>query len=501
MKGREFLCVLIIVLFAGCAKASGSKEQNQIYTADWKSLAKHEAVPEWLLDAKFGVYFSWGVFTVPEKFSEWYPRSMYEKDNPAFEYHKKKYGDQKVFGYHNFIPMFTAHNFNAKVWVDLVKQSGAKFAGPIGEHHDGFAMWASKVNPWNAKDMGPKRDIVGELEKEIKKQDLKFLVTFHHARNLQRNKNPNNGGGYDSHFIYNKEWHTSSEDPKLSLLYGNIDEDRFYKYWFDQLKEVVDNYSPDLIYFDSWLNLIPEKDRQKFCAYYYNNSIKTKQDVAISYKQNDLPIDVGIHDIEKGGHMEVTYPAWMTDDTMYFGSWSYTPDELIKPASMVIHSLIDIVSKNGVLLLNGSPRADGSIPEEQQQVLKRMGEWLGRNGEAIYNTRPWWIHGGGPTGQKSNPHGGMGTTNIYTSEDFRFTQSKDGKNIYIIFLGRPEAGKVIRMREFAPHRYPPTTKVKKVVELSTGTEVKLEQTDSAFYFTVPNIKMDDIAVVFKMTME
>lgn len=501
-KKNVLFASIVMAILAGCSglkkEAVVSEESERV---DWKSLERLNPMPDWLYDAKFGIYYSWGVFTVPEYDSEWYPRNMYDVKSKTYEYHKVKYGDQAVFGYHHLVPLFTATRFDAGEWALLAKEAGAGFAGPIAEHHDGFSMWKSEVNPWNAKDMGPKRDIVGELQKAVTGQGMKFFVSFHHARQLQRNAKEDNGGGYDSHYIYNKEWHTSSTDPKLSLLYGNMEEQEFHDFWFSKLREVVDGYSPDFIYFDSWLNLIPESYRYKFCNYYLKHAERKRQEIGISYKQYDLPITVGVHDIEKGGHTEIVKPAWMTDDTMCFGSWSYTVDQKIKPMSMVLHSLIDIVSKNGVLLLDGSPRADGSIPEEQKALMRGMGQWLKMNGEAIYGTRPWLIHGGGPTASQANAHGGMVTTNVYTAEDFRYTQSKDGKNIYIIFLGELVPGSCIRMRDFAPHRYPPTTPVKKVVELVSGKEVELRQTDSAFYFTVPDVPMDKHAVVFKMILE
>lgn len=502
MKRLSFIVVGLLAFALQSCQSSPDENKNVEETAvSWEDLSRPAPMPEWLYDAKFGIYFSWGVYTVPEYDSEWYPRNMYDRNHHVYAFHTKKYGDPAKFGYHDLVPLFKGEAFNPEEWAALVKESGAGFAGPIAEHHDGFSMWNSKVNPWNAKQMGPKKDVVKGLHDAITEQGLKYFVSFHHARQLQRNAKENNGGGYDSHFIYDKEWHTSSTDPQLRLLYGNMGEEEFNEFWFNKLKEVIDGYSPDFIYFDSWLNLIPEAYRKKFCAYYFEHGKKNRQDVGISYKQNDLPITVGVHDIEKGGHMEVHKPAWMTDDTMCFGSWSYTTDILIKPVSMVLHSLIDIVSKNGVLLLNGSPRADGSIPEEQKRLLREMGKWLKANGEAIYGTRPWWIHGGGPTTSQANAHGGMVTTNVYKAEDYRYTQSKDGKSIYIIFMGRPEPGTEIRMRDFAPHRYPPTTAVKKVVELSSGAEVKLKQTDSAFYFTVPDVPMSKLAVVFKMMLE
>jgi len=236
-------------------------------------------------------------------------------------------------------------------------------------------------------------------------------------------------------------------------------------------------------------------------AYYLNYAKEKQQDVAIIYKQHDLPLSLGVNVIEKGGHMEIFYPAWMSDDTMSFGSWSYTDTQRIKPTAMVLHSLIDIVSKNGILLLNGSPRADGSIPQAQQNLLGEMGAWLTLNGEAIYNSRPWLVHGGGPTGNSAGSHGGMSTENVYTAQDYRFTQSKDGKAVYIIVLGKPEAGAKIKFREIAPHRYPLAGAVKKDIELQSGKEVVFEQYDNASYITAPDVKMNELAVVFKVLLK
>lgn len=495
-----FLPGIFMINFYAAAQNKTTNTKDK-YTADWASFSKYKPIPTWLSDAKFGIYFNYGVYTVPEKFSEWYPRSMYDTTNAAFEYHKKTYGDQKVFGYHDFVPMFTASKFDAAEWARVVKASGARYAGLVAEHHDGFSMWKSKLTPWNAYDMGPKRDITGELAKEIRKNGMKFITTFHHERNLQRNAMENNGGGYDSHFIYNKAWHTSSNDPKLRLLYGNMPEAEFDEFWLNKIKEVIDQYSPDMIYFDSWLNLIPEKYLQKFCAYYLNYAAKHHIEPVIISKQYDLPATVSINDIEKGGHMEIFRPTWMSDDTMNFGSWSYTDESKIKPTAMVLGSLIDIVSKNGTLLLAVSPRADGSIPPEQVKLMREMGDWLKINGESIFNTRPWLVHGAGPTMPTANPHGGMETTSRFTADDYRFTQSKDGKSVYLTFLGKPKVGNRIRIREIAPHRYPLAGKIKKVIELQSGVEAKVEETDSSLFLTVPNVEMNNLAVVFKIILE
>jgi len=248
MKFSPFL-MLLSLLVINCSnpekKEQPLKENSVLetkeYTPDWESLKKHNAAPEWFQDAKFGIYFHWGVYTVPAFGSEWYPYHMYNPSRPEFKYHKKTYGDHTKFGYHDFVPMFKAEKFNAKEWVDLFQKAGAKFAGPVAQHHDGFAMWDSKVNPWNSLKKGPKKDITGELEKELHNRGMKLITTFHHARNLQRHRGePVNYNQFDSHFYYDEKYHTSTKDPELGKLYGLTPENEFDQFWYDQIVEVLD---------------------------------------------------------------------------------------------------------------------------------------------------------------------------------------------------------------------------------------------------------------------
>ena len=180
MKPLLTLTILSLIAVPGFLNA------GQTYKPTEESLAKHEAIPEWMQDAKMGIYFHWGVYAVPAYGDEWYPRRMHEKNGDFYQHHIDNYGDPADFGYHNFVPFFKAENFDPVEWADLFLDAGAKFAGPVAEHHDGFSMWDSDVTPWNAKDMGPKRDVLGELFKEFEKRGMKTIATFHHARNLQR---------------------------------------------------------------------------------------------------------------------------------------------------------------------------------------------------------------------------------------------------------------------------------------------------------------------------
>ncbi len=425
------ISVFLIIVFCIQIVLAQEDESSSNWEANWESLSKHKAAPEWFLDAKFGIYFHWGVYSVPAFGSEWYPRNMHRKEAGEYKHHVETYGEPSEFGYHDFVPMFKAEYFDADQWAELFKKAGAKFAGPVAEHHDGFSMWDSKVNPWNAKDKGPKKDIVGEMEKAVRKQGMKFISTFHHSFNSQYPV-----GRYSTGYYPHVEgWPTSSNDPELRKIYGNLPREEFLKIWKSKLFEVIDDYRPDLIWFDFVLGDIPEKERTEFLAYYFNKASEWDREVLVTYKGDDLPREVAVEDFEKGRMDHVTKYPWLTDDTISLGSWSYTEDLKIKSTMSVLHTLIDIVSKNGVLLLNISPKADGTIPGEQEQILLDIGEWLTTNGEAIYNTRPWEVYGEGPTGMGKSGHF-VGQID-YTANDIRFTRSKDGKTFYAIILGWP----------------------------------------------------------------
>ena len=389
---KTLLLFACAALLAACC-CNENKKQIAHYEPTWESLSDHEEIPQWLADGKLGIYFHWGLYNVPDYQNAWYPYFMYRHGNKGsiYEYHNEKYG--KNFEYHQFADMLTGEYFDAKDWAKLFKEAGARFAGPCAIHHDGFAMWDSEVNPFNAADRGPKCDITGELLAALKEEGLKTITTFHHSRNHQRSKNDpgewadqGKDCAYTTHFAYDTTRATSSTDPDLAKFYGNLPEEEFQQYWFDQVKEVVDQYSPDIIWFDSWFNLIPEWNRQKMAAYYYNEAIRKKQDVTIGYKQDDLPIEVGILDIEQGGKKELSERVWMTDITIGETAWSYLSGQKYKTPALLIRNMIDVWSKNGIVLLNVSPTTQGVIPDEQRTLLHTLGQWLGTHAEAVYGT-------------------------------------------------------------------------------------------------------------------
>lgn len=517
MKTQLCSYLLLIFVLTGCIssgnRSSEEKERKPKYEESWESLARHNEEPEWFQNAKLGIYFHWGVYSVPAFGNEWYPRWMHFEGSKEYKHHLEKYGHPSEFGYHDFVPMFKAENFNAKEWADLFEKAGARFAGPVAEHHDGFSMWASEKTPWNAGSKGPEKDITGELEKAIRANGMKLITTFHHAKHLQRyrgkeeeeikkNKDNIRNAFRHSHYPLFEGMPPSKDDPELDYLYGNIPEEKWLEeVWSGKLKEVIDKYQPDIMWFDSWLDQIPETYRQKFCAYYLNEAEKQGKEVVIVRKQDDLPLDVSVDDLEKSRKNKLDEKVWMTDETVSTGSWCYTENLQIKPVKDVLHVLIDIVSKNGVLLLNISPKADGTIPGDQKEVLLKMGGWLDKYGEAIYETRPWYTYGEGPT---KEPEGHFRNREEflkikYSAKDVRYTTREDV--VYATLLGWPGNNEDILLKSFAAGEWKNPKEIKNVSLLGYTGKIDYTLTNSGLSLSTPGNQADEMAVVFKIEFE
>ena len=433
MKKCRLIPVLLSVALA-CANMNADNHNEETkYEPTWESLREYKHVPKWLRDGKFGIYTHWGPYAVHAYGSNttWYSNSMYmDKDSEARRHFEEKFGKLiPNFGYKDLIPMFTAEKFNPDEWAELFQKSGAKFAGPVAEHHDGFAMWDTKYSEWNAAKMGPKRDVVGELEKAIKKRDMKFVTAFHHAKNW-------------SFFpVWDSQYDTG--DPQYAGLYGQphkqgaLRNQAFIDEWYGKIIEVIDKYSPDFIWYDFDLDAIPEGYVKDFLAYYYNHAESRGKEVVVTYKGHDLVPQTGVRDLELGQEPQLTYHEWITDSTVDDrGAWGYADDLVFKSPNRLIDNLVDRVSKNGYLLLNVGPKADGTIPERAKEVLLAMGAWLKVNGEAIYGTSPWTIAAEGPTNLGAANQSGFNESNVvYTGEDIRFTVK--GDTIYATFLAWP----------------------------------------------------------------
>ena len=406
------------------------------FAASWDSLMQYE-IPQWYEDAKFGIFIHWGLYSVPAFKNEWYARHMYLEGTPEFEYHLKTYGAHAEFGYKDFIPQFTAEKFDPAQWAELFKKSGAKFVMPVAEHHDGFALYNCSFSDWNTVKKGPGRDIIGELAPAVQERNMVFSVSYHRAEhywffdgglNFESDVRdcdlygPPHPGPSD-----HVEWHNFQWKPGPSKEF--LDE------WLARLQELVDTYQPQVVWFDWWINheaFVPYL--QKFAAYYYNRGVEWGKGVAINYKYDAYPKGTAVFDVERGQLSDIRPKFWQTDTSVSKSSWGYTQNQNYKTTSSIIHDLVDIVSKNGALLLNIGPRPDGSIPEPEVDMLLEIGQWLNINGEAMYGTRPWRIFGEGPT---DVPTGAFTDTQraAFTSEDIRFTQKND--DLYATLLAWP----------------------------------------------------------------
>jgi alpha-L-fucosidase len=442
MKTLRLILLLLVGSFLlGCQEEQQlSQRRVKKYEPTWESLREYKEVPKWLRDGKFGIYTHWGPYAVHAYGSNttWYSFALYMDENgEARQHFEKTFGKlTPTFGYKDLIPKFTAEKFDADEWAELFEKAGAKFAGPVAEHHDGFAMWDTKYSDWNAAKMGPKRDVVAEFEKAVRKRDMKFVTAFHHAANW--------------FFFPVTDERYDTGDPKNSGLYGQRHEpgaprnQEFLDEWYGKIIEVIDNYSPDFIWFDFALDSIAEGYVKDFLAYYYNDAEAKGKEVVVTYKGNDLVPATGVRDLELGQETKITYHEWITDSTVDDrGAWGYANDLVFKTPDRVIDNLVDRVSKNGYLLLNVGPKPDGTIPEPARDLLLEMGAWLDVNGEGIYGTSPWLIAGEGPTNLGASTEIGFNEADtVYTKEDIRFTVK--GDTLYATFLAWPGEEAIIK---------------------------------------------------------
>ena len=415
------------------------------FRPDWESLRKYQ-VPEWYKDAKFGIFIHWGVYAVPAFGNEWYPRNMYREGSEEYKHHIATYGLLDKFGYKDFIPMFKAEHFDPSAWGELFKKAGAKYVVPVAEHHDGFAMYDSGLSDWTAAKMGPHRDVIGDLSKAVRAAGLHFGVSSHRVE-------------HDFFLGVGRKIPSDVNDPQYAAFYGPaqlgvinwgtpVGNDFTYVSsawaddWLARGAELVEKYHPDIVYFDWWIGQASIRPNlTKFAAFYYNSSLKYGDHVGvINYKDYAMQEHSAVLDLERGQLGDIRPLYWQTDTSVSNKSWGYIKDDTFKSPEFVVHQLIDIVSKNGNLLLNIGPRSDGTIPEEVQQVLLDVGAWLNVNGDAIYGTRPWRIYGEGPTKVAAGSFHDTDTTR-YTAEDFRFTTK--GDVLYAIGLGWPTNGEAV----------------------------------------------------------
>ncbi len=435
------------------------------FTPSWESIRTHYTDPDWLRDAKFGIMMHWGLYSVPAHGSEWYVRYMYDRKNTGFvKWHTEHYGPPEKFGYKDFIPLFTAEKWDPDAWAALFKEAGAGYVLSSGEHHDGFSNWDSAINPYNAKAMGPKRDLVGELTAAVRKVGLKTGVANHS----------------NIHFDFVTPLLGSDQfDPAWSAFYSVADRSeqarvKFLETWVTKNMELIDKYQPDMLWFDmngsdrTWDPL-----KLRLAAYYFNRAAAWKKQVAISAKGESFLAGM-VMDYERQGRAPkvLTDFIWQPDDPIA-DKFGYVEGLPLKSAGSLVHNLVINVSRNGGLLLNISPKADGTIPDNQQQVLRSIGAWLHVNGDAIYGTRPWKI-----------------------AEEGRVHFTTKGNALYAIALDWP-AGELLISA--LGERRSPAGKIARVELLGHPGELTFTQDAAGLHVSFPSVKPNDFAYALRIT--
>ena len=472
------------------------------YRPDWATLINYQQ-PQWYKDAKFGIFIHWGVYSVAAAENEWYPRNMYDPKSGAYKNFEEHYahGDASK-GYKDLIPLFRAEHFNASEWARLFKESGAQYVVPVAEHHDGFSMYDSGLSDWTVVKMGPKRDTLAELAAAVRAEGLHFGLSSHRAE-------------HNFFLAYGRTIRSDVNDPKYASLYGpahqwfeaggddhSLDNDwtwvseAWTRDWLARDTELVEKYKPEVVYFDWWIGQ-PNFRRAvtEFAAFYYNFAVAHGYTGVIDFKDYSLNWKSGTRDFERGQQDHIIADHWQTDTSISNASWGYIEHDTFKSPEFLVHQLVDIVSKNGNLLLNFGPRSDGTIPEQVQMTLSEMGAWLKVNGEAIYATTPWKTFGEGPTQVKG---GAFHDTDVkpYTTEDFRFTSK--GNTVYAIGLACPASGKAAIHALGTAHEGA-ATPIAKVELLGSTDKVAWTQTADALEVSLPAGAQCKYAYALKLT--
>ena len=438
---------MIVGLLLGGGHAISIEDIDRViaagpYSANWTDITTRYAVPSWYVDAKFGFYTHWGVYSVPAFKSEWYPRNMYRAGDPEHTDFESRFGALSVTsGYKEFIPHFRGEFFNATEWMRVFRAAGARYAGPVGEHHDGFAMYNCSISHYNAVEMGPRRDVTGELRAAADAAGLRFVVSSHRAWHSSFYDGGRSLSASDVAACACKGGGKAAADADYCTLYcpANPNEhtptEGFMLDWLLRTCEIIEKYRNDVLYFDWFIGVAPEWQPwvAKMAAFYYNSMHAVGKEGVINTKGTTMPVGADVLDFERGGACTVQPRPWQTDTSISDKSWGYIEGDTYKSAASVMANLVDIVAKNGNLLMNVGPAPNGSIPAAAVAAFESVGGWLaGGAEEAIFGTRPYHAFGEGPS---LFGCGSFAAEEVaFAPSDFRFT-TKNNNTVYVIAMG------------------------------------------------------------------
>lgn len=459
--------------------------------------------PEWFRDAKLGFWSHWGPQAVPRQ-GDWYAKNMYIESNAAYKYHVANYGHPSKFGYKDIIPLWKAERWDPEKLMALYKKAGAKYFVSMASHHDNFFLWNSKIHKWNSVNMGPKKDVVGLWQKAAKNQGLRFGVSEHLAASYNwfqpsrgaDKQGPLAGVRYDGvDPQYEDLYHTKADSSDIRNWLTN--NPAWHKEWFNDVKEVIDMYHPDLLYSDSQL---PFGDvGRSMLAHYYNQDLKNRAKIDAVYNCKQPSLGKWAQDVERGVLDSISPFPWQTDTSI--GDWYYRTGQKYKSADEVIQLLMDIVSKNGNLLINVVQTPEGDLEQDVLDIVNGIAKWTAANGEGVYATRPWKIYGEGPStikeNQKKGRFGGLSDNGAYQPTDIRFTTK--GNNIYAFCMAAPESD--IRMLSLGKNSRYTNKGIASVSMLGSSEKLQWKQEDDALVITKPSKladwKVSGYKVVFK----
>ena len=465
---------------------AGTRESLKAYT-----------VPDWFRDAKFGIWAHWGPQSAPEQ-GDWYARQMYIPGHAQYKWHQQHFGHQSKVGFKDVIPTFKGEKFDPDHLVDLYQKAGAKYFMSMGVHHDNFDMWNSKYTRWNAVNMGPKKDVVGLFRQAALKRGLKFGVSEHlwisykwFGTSHDSDKTGDYAGvGYDGNDSANFDlYHDLPKDYPQKLAWDQTQiPESWQRHWFDRIKDLVDKYHPDLLYTDGPLPF--EQYGLNLVAHLYNGN---PQAVYTSKRKEDCAEGTCALDFERGLPDSIYPTPWQTDTCV--GNWHYQRDVKYKTPKTVIDMLVDIVSRNGNLMLNFPLPGSGELDAQELAILSEITAWMAVNSEGIYATRPWKIFGEGPaTEQKGQGQFNENGRKARTAQDIRFTSKVAA--LYAFVMGWPGAQAVIPA--LALNGKYIGAKIQNVELLGHKGKLKFTQDETGLKVDLPEQKPSDHAVTLKI---